>query len=268
MLTREMIEEEARRQGAAVFGVGDLALFKGEDPRRDPKLICPKARTIVGFGIPVPRGLYKTMKDATQFYTYTTVGVKAIDEEMFEIFLFRMASIIEDEGYDACLQRSYPNTRVKGDKTCNPETIGIYELQYAEPVEAGKPPPDIMIDFGKAARACGIGHMGCSGRIVNREYGPFMRYAFIVTDAPLETNAPCTDDLCAACRAAGELPCAKACAGGCIAPEGGLDTWKCWERYNKARGYTLPRTQWGYQACLCGRACDVACWERLTGKVL
>ena len=131
--------------------------------------------------------------------------IDKIDEEMFEIFLFRMASIIEDEGYDACQQRSYPNIRVKGDKTCNPETIGIYELQYAEPVEAGKPPPDIMIDFGKAARACGISHMGCSGRIVNREYGPFMRYAFIVTDAPLETNAPCTDDLCAACRAAGFL---------------------------------------------------------------
>lgn len=261
MLTREMIEKAARELGATKFGVGDLSLFEGEDPKRDPKMICPKATSIVGFGIPVPRGLYRTMKDATQFYTYTTVGVKAIDEEYFEIFLFKMASVIEDAGYDACLQRTTPNLRVQGDKTANPETIGVYELQYASPVEAGKPPPDIMLDFGKAARACGIGVPGRYGKVLNREYGPLMRYAFIVTDAPLETNPPCADDFCAGCTA-----CVQACAGGCIDAEKGLDTWACWERYNKARGYSLPRTQWGYQACLCGRACDVACYEHITGR--
>ena len=177
MLTRETIEAAAREMGATLFGVGDLALFEGEDPRRDPKMICPKAQCIVGFGIPVPKGLYKTMKEESQFYTYTTVGVKAIDEEYFEIFLFKMASIIEDEGYDACLQRTTPNLRVQGDKSANPETIGVYELQYASPVEPGKPPPDIMIDFGKAARACGIGMPGRYGKVITREYGPFMRYA-------------------------------------------------------------------------------------------
>ena len=262
MLTREMIEREAREFGATVFGVGDLALFEGEDPKRDPKMICPKAKSIVGFGIPVPRGLYRTMKDGSQYYTYTTVGVKAIDEEYFEMFLFRMASVIEDEGYDACLQRTVPNLRVQGDKSVNPETIGVYELQYASPVEAGKPPPDVMIDFGKAARACGIGAPGRSGRVINRTYGPMMRYAFIITDAPLVTNAPLTDDLCAGC----DVACAKACDGVCIDPVAGLDTRKCWKHYNAAKDYTLPRTQWGYQACLCGRKCDVACYERITGK--
>ncbi len=263
MVTRESLEKAAREMGATLFGVGDLALFEGEDPRRDPKMICPKAQCIVGFGIPVPKGLYKTMKEESQFYTYTTIGVKAIDEEYFEIFLFKMASIIEDEGYDACLQRTTPNLRVQGDKSANPETIGVYELQYASPVEPGKPPPDIMIDFGKAARACGIGMPGRYGKVITREYGPFMRYAFIVTDAPLATNPPFEGDLCAGCDA-----CVRACDAGCIDPENGLDTWKCWEHYNKARGYKLPRTQWGYQACLCGKKCDVACWERLTGKTL
>ena len=263
MLTREKIEAIAREFGAAEFGIGDLSLFVGEDPRRDPKMICPKAVTIIGFGIPVPRGLYKTMRDETQYYTYTTVGVKAIDEEYFEMFLFRMASVIEDEGYDACLQRTVPNLRVQGDKSVNPETIGVYELQYASPVEAGKPPPDVLIDFGTAAKACGIGVPGRNGRIINRKYGPMMRYAFVITDAPLETNAPLDEDLCAGCTA-----CVQACDGACIDPEKGLDTHKCWQHYSQARGYTLPRTQWGYQACLCGRKCDIACYEHLTGKTL
>lgn len=260
MLTRETIEKAARELGATEFGIGDIALFEGEDPRRDPRLICPRAKSIIGFGIPVPRGLYRTMKEGSQFYTYTTVGVKAIDEEYFEIFLFKMASIIEDEGYDACLQRTTPNLRVKGDKSANPETIGVYELRFAEPVEPGKPAPDIMIDFGRAARICGIGQMGRLGRVINRRYGPMMRYAFVVTDAELEVNAPWAGDLCAGCP----KPCAKACS--CIDPEKGPDTWKCWEMYNKARGYSLPRTQWGYQACLCGRTCDIACYEQLIGK--
>ena len=90
MIDRKTIERAARELGAAKFGIGDLSLFAGEDPRRDPKMVCPKAKCLIGFGIPVPKGLYKTMKDGSQFYTYTTLGVKAIDEEYFEIFLGRM----------------------------------------------------------------------------------------------------------------------------------------------------------------------------------
>ena len=30
----------------------------------------------------------------------------------------------------------------------------------------------------------------------------------------------------------------------------------------------LPRTQWGYAPCICGKKCDVACYEKLTGKEL
>ena len=80
MLNRKIIEEAARELGAAKFGVGDLSLFDGEDPKRDPKFICPNARCIVGFGIPVPKGLYKTMKEEREFYGYTTLGVKAVDD--------------------------------------------------------------------------------------------------------------------------------------------------------------------------------------------
>ena len=299
MLTREKIEEEARKLGAVKFGVGDLKLFEGEDPKRDPKMICPTAKCIIGFGIPVPKGLYKTLADGTQFYTYTQLGVKALDEEYYEVFLFRMASVIEDEGYDACLQRTTPNLRVKGDKATNPEVVDTYELQYASPVEPGKPAPDIMIDFGKAAEACGIGRAGRSGKVVNREYGPFMRYAFIVTDAPLETNAPYAEDLCAGCE-----ECVKACPANCIDSEKGLDTWSCSVYYRGALGSNpfmtddflrddpdrakilsgekrftaeearalypklkfLPRTQWGYAPCICGKMCDIACYRHLTGK--
>lgn len=29
----------------------------------------------------------------------------------------------------------------------------------------------------------------------------------------------------------------------------------------------LPNTQWGYSPCLCGRKCDIACYQHLVGEL-
>ena len=299
MLTAEIIKKKAIELGATVCGIGALDLFENEDPQRDPKMILPGAKCIIGFGFAVPKGLYLTMDIGSQYYTYTSLGVKYIDEEMAEIFLLKIGGVIENAGYDACLQKSVPNLRIKGDKTTNPEVMDTYELIHAVPVEEGKPTPDVIIDFGKAAKACGIGEKGLSGKIVNKEYGPFMRYCFIITDAPLATEAPLTARVCDNC---GE--CAAACPGHAIG-ENGLDTWQCAVYYKGAHKSNpfmteeflkndpereliingekrfdsvsarelfgkmdfLPRTQWGYAPCLCGRKCDVACYRHLKGEL-
>ena len=174
MLTSEMIKEKARELGATICGIGSL--YEEPNPQRDPRMILPNAKCIIGFGFAVPKGFYNAMEQGNQYYTYTTMGVKYIDEEMAEIFLLKMGGLIEDCGYDACLQKTVPNLRIQGDKTTNPEVADTYELIHAVAVEEGKPVPDVIIDFGKAARACGLGETGLSGKIVNKKYGPFMRY--------------------------------------------------------------------------------------------
>ena len=293
MLTSEMIKEKARKLGASVCGIGTV--YDEPNPQRDPKMILPKAKAIIGFGFAVPRALYFAMERDAQYYTYTTLGVKYPDEELAEIFLLKIGGMIEDEGYDACLQKAVPNLRIKGDKTTNPEVKDTYELVNATPVAEGKPTPDVIIDFGKAAQACGIGEMGLSGKILNQKYGPFMRYCFIITDAPLEFDAPTETPICDKC---GE--CISACVGNAIS-ENGLDTWQCSVYYKGAHRSNpfmtdsflashperedilngkkrfdatsareiyphldfLPPTQWGYAPCLCGRKCDVACYRHL-----
>ena len=297
MLTSDMIKARAKELGAAVCGIGRI--YDEPDAQRDPKSILPNAKCIIGFGFAVPKGLYKAMENGNQHYAYTTLGVKYIDEELAEIFLLKIGGMIENEGYDACLQKAIPNLRIKGDKTTNPEVVDTYELIHAVPVAPGKPEPDVIIDFGKAAKACGIGEMGRSGKIVNKKYGPFMRYCFIITDAPLDCDEPLTEAVCDGCGA-----CEAACPGKAIS-ENGLDTWQCSVYYKGAHKSNpfmteeflkdhpereailsgekrfdavsareiypamnfLPNTQWGYAPCLCGRKCDIACYKHLVGEL-
>ncbi len=297
LLTKEQIKIKAKELGASVCGVGKV--YEETNPQRDPKMILPNAKCIIGFGFAVPKGLYLTMDIKSQYYSYTSMGVKYIDEEMAEIFLLKIGGIIENEGYDACLQKAIPNLRIKGDTTTNPEVMDTYELIHAQAVEVGKPVPDVIIDFGKAAKACGIGEMGLSGKIINKDYGPFMRYCFIITDMPLEPDEIKNEVICDNC---GE--CIKACPGNAIS-DNGLDTWQCAVYYKGAHKSNpfitdeflkgnpereailngekrfdvesareiykemnfLPNTQWGYAPCLCGKKCDVACYRHLKGEL-
>lgn len=297
MLNAKMIKDKAIELGASICGIGKI--YKEPNPQKDPKMILPNAKCIIGFGFAIPKGLYLAMDNDNHRYSYVNYGVRCFDEEFAEIFLLKMGAMIESEGYDACLQKNVPNLKIKGDKTTNPEVSDTYELVYAEAVEEGKPVPDVIIDFGKAAKSCGLGEVGLSGKILNRKYGPFMRYCFIITDANLECDEEFTDKVCDNC---GE--CIKACPGNAIS-ENGLDTWQCSVYYkgaHKSNPYItdeflkdhperqeildgtkkfdadsareiykeldfLPKTQWGYMPCLCGKKCDIACYKHLKGSL-
>lgn len=298
MLTAEFVKRKALEFGADAVGIGDVKRFGGTNPQRDPRSILPNATCVIGFAFRVPRMLYQVMADGVQFFNYTQLGVKFIDEELSEIFLLKMAGFIENEGYDACVQRNISNLRIKGDKTTNPEVLGTYELALAEPVAPGKVVPDVIMDFNQAAQICGLGKTGLSGRLLTPNFGPFVRTVFLVTDAPLECDLPFTEELCDGC---GE--CVRACPGHAI-DRNGLDTWQCAVYYrgahrsnpfmkddflrdeperdailNGAKRFDaesaralypkldfLPGRATGYAPCLCGRACDFACWKHLQQK--
>ena len=295
MLTAEFIKAKAKEFGAATCGIGDISHFEGDNPQRNPKSILPKAKCIIGFGIKVPKGLYNAMDSGRQFYNYTNLGVKYIDETFAEIFLLKMGGLIEDEGYDACLQRSVPGMKIKGDKSTSPEVNQSYELQFASPVSPDKPVPDVIIDYNKAAVVCGLGSIGLHNKVIAPKYGTFMRYVFIITDMPLECDEPFSEELCDKC---GE--CIKACPGKAVS-ENGVDSWQCSVYYRGAHKSNpfmtddflkdhpdrekiingeakfdsesakeiykdlkfLPNTHFGYVPCLCSKKCEMACYKHL-----
>ena len=297
MLTREIILQKALEYGADLAGIGDAALLRDEPPERSPFSFLPHARSILGFAFRVPRALYEVAERGYQFVNLTSLGVKVIDEELSEIFLLKMARLIENEGYDACVQRRVSNLKAKGDKTQNPEVTDTYELSLAEPVAPSRPAPEVILDFTKAAKICGLGCEGKSGSILTPRFGPFQRFVFLVTSMPFEQyDPPFEGDLCDGCMA-----CARACPGHAI-DEGGRDSWQCSVYYRGAHrsnpymndtvlaahpereailsgekrfdaisaravypelaGF-LPSHLTGYAPALCGRACDLACWRHL-----
>lgn len=294
-MTSEYIKQKAKEFGATVCGIGNVELFRGDDPQRSPFSILPNAKSIIGFGIKVPRGLYNAMENERQFYNYTNLGVKYIDETFAEIFLIKMGRIIEDEGYDACMQRSIPGFKIQGDKSTNPEVSRIYELQFASAVEDGKPVPDVIIDYNKAAEVCGLGKAGLHNRVIVPKYGTYMRFVYIITDMPLDFDEPFTESLCDNCG-----KCKKACPGKAISDEG-VDSWQCSVYYRGAHksnpfmtddflkdhpnreaiinGETrfdkesaneiypslkfLPNTHFGYVPCLCSKSCETVCYKHL-----
>lgn len=294
-MTAEFIKEKAMELGASICGIGNIELLRNEDQQRNPFQILPNAKSIIGFGIKVPRGLYHAMQDQRQYYNYVNLGVKYIDESFAEIFLLKMGALIENEGYDACLQRSIPGFRIQGDKTTNPEVKQTYELQFASAVAPGKAVPDVIIDFNKAAQVCGLGAAGMHGKVIVPKYGPYMRFVYIITDMPLEFDEPFAGNLCDNC---GE--CLNACPGNAIS-EAGVDSWQCsvyyrgahksnpfmtedflkdhphreailngQERFDSEKAKAiygdlnfLPATHFGYVPCLCGKSCEYVCYKHL-----
>jgi epoxyqueuosine reductase QueG len=96
IVTAEFIKQKAKELGATICGIGNVELLRDEDARRNPFCILPGAKSIIGFGIKIPRGLYNAMDRNSQYYNYTNLGVKYIDETFAEIFLLKMGALIEE----------------------------------------------------------------------------------------------------------------------------------------------------------------------------
>ena len=219
------------------------------------------------------------------------MGVENLEETVMPFAMLQVASVIERNDFIALPQRRH-QTIMKEENSTNPE-VDYTDIFRGITAES-------QLDFEETAVICGIGEKGTGGRIINKEYGPFIRYCFVLTDAEIEETPKKTYNLCDNC---GE--CIKACPGHAISNDGEVDLWRCAVYYNGANGtknpfmppdalsdmedrlaiiageakvtpetarkildklYFYPPAQHAYQCSICGRACDVACYVHLEEK--
>lgn len=285
---RNKIIKLATDLGADKIGFAPISRFPEDSAVRT---LMPEAKTVIGLAFRVLRGIYRGTEEGSTYYQYTTMGVENMEETVMPMVSVRVSMLLEEEGYLALPQRRHQQIMAEEDST-NPEVA--YDAVYR-----GKT-SELQMNFEEAAVLTGLGELGLHGALLTDEFGPFVRYSFVLTDAELTETPIASPHLCDGC---GE--CKKACPGNAIADNGEVDPWRCAVYYNGANGlknpfmppeafaefkdrldiitgnasfdsqkareilsniYFYPPAQHAYQCSICGRACDVACYVHLEEK--
>ena len=285
---KSKIIELAKKFDADIVGFAPADRFSKDDAIFK---IFPNTKTVVGLGFRVLRGIYRGVEEGTTYYQYTTMGVENLEETVMPLALINVSNLIEEEGYEAIPQR-------RNQLIMNEENETNPEVDYTDIVRGVK--AENQIDFLDCAVKCGLGERSMINSLLTPEYGPFIRYCFILTDAEIEGTDIMEPSLCDKC---GE--CIKACPGKAIDQNGNLDSWRCGVYYNGANGsknpfmppeayidfenrleiiageadidielakkimdatFFYPPAKHFYRTSICGRACDRACYIHLEEK--
>ena len=285
---RDKIIEIAKQNGADVVGFAPVGRFKSDDAIFK---IMPETKTVIGIGFRILRGIYRGIEEGSTYYQYTTMAVENMEETVMPMAQLKVAMELESNGYIALPQRRHQQIMAENDST-NPEVA--YDAVYRGKTR------EIQMDFLDAAVKCGLGEKGFHGALLNDDFGPMIRYCFILTDAEFAESPMYEPHLCDKCG-----KCKNACPGNAISDSGSVDPWQCTVYYNGANGtknpfmppdafadfdnrleiiageaninkdtakkildhiYFYPPAQHAYQCSICGRACDVACYIHLEEK--
>jgi epoxyqueuosine reductase QueG len=285
---RNKIIELAKANGADIVGFAPASRFEKDNPIFK---IMPETKTVIGLAFRILRGIYRGIEEGSTYYQYTTMAVENMEETVMPMAQLKVAMMIEEEGFIALPQRRHQQIMAE-DNGMNPEVAynSIYRGKTAE----------TQIDFLDTALKCGLGEKGFHGALLTDEFGPMVRYCFILTDAQIEETPVVTPHLCDKCG-----KCKSACPGNAIAENGEVDDWQCAVYYNGANGtknpfmpydalsdfenrleiiageakvdpetareildaiYFYPPAQHAYQCSMCGRACDMACYAHFEEK--
>lgn len=285
---RDKIIEIAKQNGADVVGFASADRFEKEDAIFK---IMPETKTVIGLGFRILRGIYRGIEEGSTYYQYTTMAVENMEETIMPMAQLKAAMELEKDGYIALPQRRHQQIMAEHDST-NPEVA--YDAVYRDRAQ------ETQMDFLNSAVKCGLGEKGFDGALLNDDFGPMIRYCFILTDAEIEETPMYEPHLCDKCG-----KCKDACPGKAIADNGSVDPWQCAVYYNGANGtknpfmppeafaefdnrlaiiageakvtpetarkildriYFYPPAQHAYQCSICGRACDMACYIHLEEK--
>jgi epoxyqueuosine reductase QueG len=192
-LTSEEAKQFTLKEGAELVGIAAADTFPPSVPPRPPQRLLPKARSVVVYGIPMLLGSISSNSRVATTHT------KTVYYELDRIS-YQVGRLLEREGYRAA-------------------TVGAFG-----PTEMSKETKGMVGDlsFRHAAVAAGLGVWSRCRIVLNAKWGPRVRYAAVVTDAPLAADSPLEQELCSDCNL-----CITACPVGALSPDGTVNTIKC-----------------------------------------
>ncbi len=205
MLTSADVKQAAKSMGADLVGISSMDRFEGAPPQMDPRYIFPDAKALIGLAFRIPRGYLRGIEEGTHFYQYPSMGYANINEVYAPMVLHELACLLEDHGHEGAVFRNTGSRMPISDTSGDPDEPAEYgrRVRYSRPVAEDRPAPDVMFQFRIAAFCCGLGQIGYSKVFLTPEFGPRQRFAFMLTDAPLDPDpiyeGPALCDRCMAC---------------------------------------------------------------------
>ena len=177
-------------------GFAPVERFADAPQKHQPPGICKNAKTVIVFGIPVPRGVLKS-PDYNLYGLHRSYHTAYRDLDTIALGL---CNFIESRG----------------------DFVAVMIPSYAPMVFQGVEPWGLL-SLKHAAVLAGLGALGRSGQMYHPIFGARLRLAAVVTDAelpgdPVNDQLPCPDK-CHACQ--------KICPAGAFTAEGGFQKMTC-----------------------------------------
>ena len=193
---KESVRQAAKRFGADVVGFANIERFRDAPPHNHPSSLMPEARTVIVVGRRVLRGLHRPVEEGTGWHAYNMFGYGGLSLRYANHTVYELACFVEDFGWQALPHSAH--------------TIWGYRGRPQKPWKVG---PEVCVTLYYAAFAAGLGEMGWSKVLLNPEYGPMLRFALVITDAPYEPDPLFEGRICDGCKL-----CVKHCPGKAIHP--------------------------------------------------
>lgn len=225
---RRELEERCRSMDIPMMGVAPVEAWDEPpfrpfvSPESAPRAIMPNATAVVVIGIPLPMPAIDSAPSIWYADTYRTVN-QLLDQSTYRLSLF-----LESKGHAATF---VPRDGYAG-------------------LEALRKGPSAFFSHRHAAVLAGLGTFGVNNAVLTREYGPRVRFASLLTDAPMAHDRPIDEDLCIECGMCRRM-CPVNAVGGGTYPDDIIDKGACIERHAE-----LDRQ--GISPCgMCIRVCPV-----------
>ena len=184
------LKELALREGASLVGVAPTERFAGAPRGHGPLDFIPSARAVISIAIKLPDGIVDregylaeaeyppdVRHRVLETHFYNKQGY-ALPNLLLDMVAYRLTLLLESEGH-----RTLPI----------PATMASYTMPDMSPKEVGY---FGVFSHRHAAVRAGLGEFGYNNIVLTPRYGPRVRFASLITTAPLLPDPLLTEPVC------------------------------------------------------------------------
>lgn len=185
------LKEIALREGASLLGIASIDRFEGAPAGHGPRDFIPRAEAVISLGIKLPDAVVdreRYLAEDTQYppemqqnvretHIYTKQGY-ALPNLLLDEIAYRLTLLLEARGY-----RTLPLPATTASYTMPDLTAA--DLDFFGP-----------FSHRHAAVRAGLGEFGYNNIVLTPRFGPRVRFASIITAAPLEPDPLVTAEIC------------------------------------------------------------------------